>query len=53
MDKEQVTKLLYKYKNEIFKNDFFKEIKNYFDVVEVITDVYFIPELDLEIMINY
>lgn len=52
MTKEQVNKMLEKYKDYFLTYDFFEEIKKYYDVVLIIENVYYITEMDLEIEIR-
>jgi len=52
MTKEQVNKMLEKYKDYFLTYDFFEEIKKYYDVVLITENVYFITEMDLEIEIR-
>jgi hypothetical protein len=52
MTKEQVNKMLEKYKDYFLTYDFLEEIEKYYDVVQITENVYFITEMDLEIEIR-
>lgn len=51
MTKEQVNKLLEKYKDYYLTYDFLQEIRKYYEVVHVSENKYFIPYFDYEIQI--